>query len=1037
MNLNFLKKLILVLITTLIFFSTINSVNYNPSNNIFDSEIIDVFDIGDYEYYVNLNIETLIDKNLDYDIEILYDSENLVVGSNSFSCSSYCERNIQISKVFFGNYKIIIRTKYNNKYYEKILNFKIDLEKPESKLIIDDIYYVKNGELKLNGSIESNSNTKFDYFFEIFPKSYPELKSEFELTCLNKCDFDFDIISPIVIDDYYINVYSIQGDLQEVIEVKYLEKELKFKDILEIYGFNNLSNFYLYDNDNSNIFADISIKKEDVFVDELNFSILSFNELYELNLDFSNSTLKGIKVPKANLSQVSIGYEKVPKEKINLLNTISDAFAINPKFNSEVESYSITFEATGTSLLKCTLYNFETQTCFGSFKKILDTIPGRIYTIDLEPYDPLFVQVNDYIIAPSNGLCQDIGSGWSLTNCDDTSYSGSTLCPAGTSGEYTFCDDTFIESHAMTRDLDGGVQMYFQDTSQSKCENISKVEVLYKVWWIGVDTKGTELISIDADGNGWTNVGFTQDFLEPTSNRILDVTNSLPIGEYWDCNDFFSTSSTAAIEVLWDGTRAKRNGVYDVYVDTLVYRVSYNYSTNPLDIDKDSYFQGESVLISGSQVWDDSSTVSLQLTLSNNTVINLPNQTPVNNSFNYLYTLGDYFPLGSYSLFAIQTNNSFKNDTLYFNVTRRNPSLNGVSYYVNLGDVINFIGLDWVKSGVIDFSYTDPEGVMHEKYDIINTDINGEFLYNWTFVDSLFIDTGLYIFNFNESLDPSYNAYAIQNIIFTPNQSSINTSIIDSSDGNTYNVGGLNGIDSIDFSFPEIIPPNYDSDNVTIFIEYSTIGTANRELQWLNDTSGLYQSICILPGFDSNSIYSCEISSYAIYLDDYNSLNLRLSEDGSKFTNWYVDFIYLHRNFTIKDNTTTDSLNLGMYKNITRSFDNNYNINLILRNLDSALTPKNKDLLVYTFIPNEYSLVSNFVYSSSLWYTTINTSEISSNQFYNGTLYKFNITAISPTSSVFDAYLGVHDEDNSWSLLFNVSGNGVYNFEDLFLTGFR
>lgn len=227
MNSNFLYKLFLFSITTLFFLNITYSITYFPADDLFESSIIDVFDVGNYEYYINFNVDTLIGENLDYDIEILYKSENLVVNQDSFSCSSYCERNLQINKVFFGNYVVIIRTKYDGRYYEKNIKFKIDLQKENSELIMDDIYYVKNGDLKITGKIKTNSDTKFDYFFEIYPKSSPELKQEFQLTCLKNCNFDFDLLPPIIIDDYYVNIYSKLGDIQKIINVKYFKDEQK------------------------------------------------------------------------------------------------------------------------------------------------------------------------------------------------------------------------------------------------------------------------------------------------------------------------------------------------------------------------------------------------------------------------------------------------------------------------------------------------------------------------------------------------------------------------------------------------------------------------------------------------------------------------------------------------------------------------------------------------------------------------------------------------------------------------------------------
>ena len=63
----------------------------------------------------------------------------------------------------------------------------------------------------------------------------------------------------------------------------------------------------------------------------------------------------------------------------------------NFKGLEEVEFYELNFVATGTELYKCEEYNFDERDCFGNYTKILDTIPGQEYFLNLTPKDPIFV----------------------------------------------------------------------------------------------------------------------------------------------------------------------------------------------------------------------------------------------------------------------------------------------------------------------------------------------------------------------------------------------------------------------------------------------------------------------------------------------------------------------------------------------------------------------------------------------------------------------------------------------------------------------
>ncbi len=1031
MRVNFNFKFFVYILLLFFSINTIYSINYFPSDGVFNANIIEVYDTGNYNYEVKFNFSNLANQKLEYDVEIIYKLENLFSGSDKFSCRGICKDSLKINKLFFGDYEMIITSKYNGRYYRQNLPFTIQLVQDSYDVIIQDTYYIENGTINLAGLVESDSNTQTKYFFEIYPQSSVDLITIYNQTCYNNCNFNIFISSPVILDTYNVNIYSSSGDMQKSFSAIYkpqlnstIINSTKFVDFKQK---NNTIDYFLYNNDNKSVDADFTIKYKNL---DVNLSKIDINTNYDIEFDFKNTSIKKIKVNNVKIDDISIGYEKVPIEKINLLNTVVDAFAINPQIKNPTQTYSLTFVAQGYSLLKCIDYNFTTQTCFGEYKKILDTIPGREYTLNLVALDPQFVQVTDYIISPSAAACQDSGGGYSSANCDDTSYVGYGTCDG--SAEYTFCDDGLLESHTMARAASGGVQMYFQDVSRSNCENIEKVEVIYNLWFAGTDTKGVRSLLIDADGNGFTPTTFTIDTTDPGTNRVLDVTTGvLPVGEFWNCSDFFQSGATAGIEALYDGNGASRNGAYTLNVDTLVYRVSYNYSVDPLDMNQPIYIQQDTASILGSTIWNNGSTVYLNITRNDSTTDVLTSQIPdINGSFSTTYSIGDYYAQGQYKLFAIQGNDSTKNDTHYFNVTKRAPLLNKDKTYLSSGQKVQFIGSIWNKSGVVNITRNPIQSsFLINTSDYVNTNSLGSFIYNWTVPNDLFIDNGDYIFNFTEMQDSSYNNFETIKVVFRPNATTGTLANINDSDGLSYNVNTGPQPDFINIDFPQLIPTKYKAASLVVYLEYDTVDTGFlRELRWLNVTSGTYDTICTYPDSPgAQTIYGCNITTYANLQDDFNNLNLQLWENGKNGDDWNVNFIYIERKITIKP------IFLKVSKNITRLDNDNFSIYLEVQNLYESKSSDFKDIVIYNFIPIKFNITSNFLYESSLWYLTSYSNETLNDPIYNGTIFKWTLSAITSSNSVFDGYSGIKNNNNSWYVSFNVTGNEIYNYDDLFL----
>ena len=127
---------------------------------------------------------------------------------------------------------------------------------------------------------------------------------------------------------------------------------------------------------------------------------------------------------------------------------------------------------------------------------------------------------------------------------------------------------------------------------------------------------------------------------------------------------------------------------------------------------------------------------------------------------------------------------------------------------------------------------------------------------------------------------------------------------------------------------------------------------------------------------------------------------------------------------------------LEISRNITRISDGEFNVFITVVNLGSSPTPADQAVVVYNFIPNTFTLTSPFVYSNSSWYTTNTANETLSDPIYNGTMFQYALIPNgNPSNSSLDAYGGASNINNTWTLTYNVSGSGEFNFDDLFLTG--
>lgn len=137
----------------------------------------------------------------------------------------------------------------------------------------------------------------------------------------------------------------------------------------------------------------------------------------------------------------------------------------------------------------------------------------------------------------------------------------------------------------------------------------------------------------------------------------------------------------------------------------------------------------------------------------------------------------------------------------------------------------------------------------------------------------------------------------------------------------------------------------------------------------------------------------------------------------------------------VKELYITTGYYLKISKNVTRLSQNLFNVKIDLENIGPSQTPKDQVVVVYNFLSNSFNLNSSFVTSISPWYTTSSTNATLLDPIYNGTMYQFALLPQLSSNTSLDAFSGSRNINNSWSLEYNVSGNGEFSYDDLFLTG--
>ncbi len=118
----------------------------------------------------------------------------------------------------------------------------------------------------------------------------------------------------------------------------------------------------------------------------------------DAELEITNKKVKKIlfrNIELLNANSINLGIDDVNLEKVDLSNYskngVVSSYAIDPT-KVEFTDAEVTVKARGTELFKCKEWNFTTQTCYGSWEKIMDIVPGKEYNFTLTPEDPGYAE---------------------------------------------------------------------------------------------------------------------------------------------------------------------------------------------------------------------------------------------------------------------------------------------------------------------------------------------------------------------------------------------------------------------------------------------------------------------------------------------------------------------------------------------------------------------------------------------------------------------------------------------------------------------
>jgi hypothetical protein len=156
----------------------------------------------------------------------------------------------------------------------------------------------------------------------------------------------------------------------------------------------------------------------------------------------SSVELRGVK--KLNGQSIELKMEEIALEKTHVPRKKSvKSFAIDPTL-IDFSNGTVTSVASGTELWKCKDWVFATQTCTGTWTKIMDLVPGEEYSFTIDSQDPGFTETSPSTGTPDAGNVVNIANvnyndgTFASTQIDDNVFwAAGVNNPGGTSNSPT------------------------------------------------------------------------------------------------------------------------------------------------------------------------------------------------------------------------------------------------------------------------------------------------------------------------------------------------------------------------------------------------------------------------------------------------------------------------------------------------------------------------------------------------------------------------------------------------------------------------
>ncbi|HEY4478656.1 MAG TPA: hypothetical protein VI775_02335, partial [Candidatus Paceibacterota bacterium] len=250
----------------------------------------------------------------------------------------------------------------------------------------------------------------------------------------------------------------------------------------------------------------VNVSADNILSHSVDAGQLEENESYDVDIDFTgpidSMKFRGLKYAGG----MKIGVDKIiSKQKIENKPAL-DVFAIH-LYDLEFSESSFSKRAIGTELYKCKEWDFSSQTCLGTWEKLMDITPGEYYDVSLYPGDPGFAEL-----------------GLASINTDKSIYH------SGESAEITI---VVLDNEGY---LVNDAEVYLNVTSPSnnsqffstQQNSIIKVsDGIYKAYYYSIFEEGTYGMNVYATGNNVNNT--MQSYFVAKENYEFDILRNTPV----------------------------------------------------------------------------------------------------------------------------------------------------------------------------------------------------------------------------------------------------------------------------------------------------------------------------------------------------------------------------------------------------------------------------------------------------------------------------------------------------------------------------